>query len=124
MLEWVFGVSLLLVAFAYFGYPLVIWLRARTHARPIAARDWEPEVDVLVVAHNAAQELSAKLATLAALDYPRERLTIHVASDGSTDDTVAIAERAGVRVHAFAERRGKSACLGDVLPELTSEIVV
>ncbi|HEY6892876.1 MAG TPA: glycosyltransferase family 2 protein, partial [Rhodanobacteraceae bacterium] len=49
---------------------------------------------------------------------------IHVASDGSTDDTVAIAERAGVRIHAFAERRGKSACLGDVLPELTSEIVV
>ena len=124
MLQALFGVSLLLVAFAYFGYPLVIWLRARTHARPIAARDWEPEVDVLVVAHNAAQELSAKLATLAALDYPRERLTIHVASDGSTDDTVAIAERAGVRVHAFAERRGKSACLGDVLPALTSEIVV
>ncbi|HEX5123972.1 MAG TPA: glycosyltransferase [Rhodanobacteraceae bacterium] len=124
MLEGLFGVSLLLVAFAYFGYPLVIWLRARTHALPIAARDWEPSVDVLVVAHNAAAELAAKLATLAALDYPRERITIHIASDASTDDTVAIAEAAGVRVHAFAERRGKSACLGDVLPRLTAEIVV
>ena len=124
MLEVLFGVSLLLVAFAYFGYPVVIWLRARTHALPIAARDWEPTVDVLVVAHNASAELAAKLATLAALDYPRERMTIHIASDGSTDDTIAIAEAAGARVHAFAERRGKSACLGDVLPRLTSEIVV
>src|SRR6185437_6636743 len=44
MLEVLFGVSLLLVAFAYFGYPLVMWLRARTHALPIAARDWEPSV--------------------------------------------------------------------------------
>ena len=124
MLEVLFGVSLLLVAFAYFGYPLVIWLRARTDAQPIAARDWEPTVDVLVVAHNAAPELAAKLATLAALDYPRERITIHVASDGSTDDTVALAEAAGVRVHAFAKRRGKSACLGDALPQLAAEIVV
>ena len=124
MLQILFGVSLGLVAFAYFGYPLVIWLRARTHARPIAAREWEPSVDVLVVAHDAAAELPAKLATIAALDYPREKITVHVASDGSTDETVAIAEAAGVRVHAFAERRGKSACLGDVLPRLASEIVV
>lgn len=124
MLESLFGVSLLLVAFAYFGYPLVIWLRARTHALPIAARDFEPGVDVLVVAHNAASELAAKLETLAALDYPRDRITIHIASDGSTDATVAIAEAAGAHVHAFAERRGKSACLGDVLPRLTSDIVV
>ncbi len=124
MLEGLFGVSLLLVAFAYFGYPLVIWLRARTHALPIAARDWEPSVDVLVVAYNAAAELAAKLQNLASLDYPRERITIHIASDGSSDDTIAIAEAAGVRVHAFAERRGKSACLGDVLPRLTGEIVV
>jgi poly-beta-1,6-N-acetyl-D-glucosamine synthase len=125
MLAIVFGVALLLVAFAYFGYPLVIWLRARTHALPIAARDWEPDVDVLVVVHNAASELEAKLANLAALDYPRERITIHVASDGSTDDTVAIAQAApNVRVHAFAERRGKSACIGDVLPLLAAEIVV
>ena len=124
MLQILFGVSLGLVAFAYFGYPLVIWLRARTHARPIAAREWEPSVDVLVVAHDAAAELPAKLATIAALDYPCEKITVHVASDGSTDETVAIAEAAGVRVHAFAERRGKSACLGDVLPRLASEIVV
>lgn len=124
MLEGLFGVSLLLVAFAYFGYPLVIWLRARTHALPIAARDWEPSVDVLIVAHNAAAELAAKLKNLAALDYPREHITIHIASDGSTDDTVSIADAAGVSVHAFSERRGKSACLGDVLPRLTAEIVV
>lgn len=124
MLEALFGVSLLLVAFAYFGYPLAIWLRARTHALPIAARDWEPSVDVLVVAYNAAAELATKLANLASLDYPRERITIHIASDGSSDDTVAIAEAASVRVHAFAERRGKSACLGDVLPRLASDVVV
>ena len=124
MLELAFGVSLLLVAFAYFGYPLAIWLSARLRPLPIAARDWEPSVDVLVVAHNAAPELAAKLANLAALDYPRDRITVHVASDGSSDETVAMAEAAGVRVHAFAERRGKSACLGDVLPRLTADIVV
>lgn len=125
MLVVLFGVALVLVVFAYFGYPILMWLRATLQPRPIAAADWEPRVDVILVVHNAAAELGTKLDGLAALDYPRDRLRIHVASDGSTDDTVAVAHaHPGVQAHVFTERRGKSACLGDVLPRLDAEIVV
>jgi cellulose synthase/poly-beta-1,6-N-acetylglucosamine synthase-like glycosyltransferase len=50
-----------------------------------------------------------------------------IASDGSTDDTVAIARRyedSGVRVCAFEKRRGKSAVLNAVVPTLRGEIVL
>lgn len=122
-----FFASLLALGYTFVGYALVMWLRARFTPRHIATANWEPAVDVVVVAHNAATELAAKLDNLLALDYPADRLRIHVASDGSEDLTATrLQECVNPRVQAyvFAQRRGKSACLGDVIPHLGGEIIV
>ena len=77
-----------------------------------------PTVDVLLVVHDAAELLAAKVANLLALDYPADRLRINIACDGCTDATETVARELAsmrVRVFAFAERRGKSACIGHVL---------
>src|SRR5207237_1314155 len=71
--------------------------------------------------------IDARLENLLGLDYPRRRTEFILASDGSTDDTVARArkyQRAGVRVFAFATRRGKSAVLSELIPKARGEIVV
>lgn len=122
-----FVASLLTLGYTFVGYALVMWLRAQFNPRHIASANWEPDVDIVVVAHNAATELAAKLENLQALDYPATRLHIHLASDGSEDSTATqLQECIGPRVHAyvFAQRRGKSACLGDVIPRLAGDIVV
>jgi biofilm PGA synthesis N-glycosyltransferase PgaC len=123
----VFWGSLLALAYVYAGYPLIAGLRARIRPRPVRRAPIEPHVSIMVVAHNEAQRIAGRIENLLALDYPRARLDIVIASDGSTDGTVNEAKAyagAGVRVHRFAERRGKAAVINDVVPQLTSEIVV
>lgn len=61
-----------------------------------ALEDRPPLVSVIVAARNAAPTLGACLASIARLDYPH--VEVLVADDGSTDETAAIARRAGARV--------------------------
>ncbi|EPR32437.1 glycosyl transferase family 2 [Alkalidesulfovibrio alkalitolerans DSM 16529] len=50
-------------------------------------------VSVVVPCHNYARFLPRLFGALAAQDFPRERTEIVLADDGSTDDSVAVAER-------------------------------
>jgi len=87
----------------------------------------DPRVSIVVVAHNEASSIEARLENLLALDYPAHRLEIIVGSDGSTDDTVKRArkyEPFGVRVLAFSERSGKPAVLNAVVPHVSGDIVL
>lgn len=129
-LKLLFWLCIALIVFTYAGYPLLIAVRARTRPLPSNREQLPqeaPTVDVLLVVHNAADLLEAKLANLAGLEYPAGRLRINVACDGCEDSSERIARTfagADVRVFAFADRRGKSACIGKVLPLLEAEIVL
>lgn len=54
--------------------------------------------DVLVPAHNEAAVIRRSIASLQRLDWPADRVRIHVIADNCSDDTAMIARRAGVRV--------------------------
>ncbi len=123
-----FWSALGLVGFAYVGYPLAMafwaWLRPRPLRLDAA---YVPSIDVLMVVHNGAPWVIAKQANLLALDYPPQQLRINIVCDGCSDETEGLlraAAHARVRVFAFSERRGKSACIGSVLPLLDRELVV
>jgi cellulose synthase/poly-beta-1,6-N-acetylglucosamine synthase-like glycosyltransferase len=123
----VFASALALLAYVYLGYPAVVWLRRRFFARPVARAPIEPQVTVVVVAHNEGHRIGRRIENLLTSDYPRERLTIVVGSDGSTDDTVERALRyadQGVVVRDFGQRRGKAAVLNDLVAAADGEIVV
>jgi glycosyltransferase involved in cell wall biosynthesis len=140
-----FWLSLGLLFYAYAGYPLVALARARFRPRPIArpeerrchpaaipfpnrrVRAEAPSVSIVVVAYNEASSIEARLENLLALDYPRDRLEIIVGSDGSTDNTVELANQYqpfGVRVQAFNRRGGKPAVLNAIVPQASGEIVL
>lgn len=125
--EYVFWLSVLLLGYTYFCYPLLIRLGARLFGQAPARREIQPELSILVVVHNEAARLQDKIENLLALDYPRDRCEIVIASDGSTDGTEAVAKawrEFGVRLIAFSQRRGKPAVLDDVVPQLRGEIAV
>lgn len=131
VLSAIFWASLLTIAFAYIGYPALIALAARAWGvRPRAAllRDRDlPTVSLLIAAHNEEDVIAARLENALALDYPRDRLEIVVASDGSadgTDDQVRTFAARGVRLDSLAERRGKAATLNRVIPTLKSDVIV
>ncbi len=122
----IFWIAVALLGYTYAGYPMILWAWARLQARASGAAPHEPDVTVLVVACNEADRIEDRLENLLALDYPRERLDIVLASDGSTDGTAERArrfERAGVTVVAFPVRRGKSAALNELIPKARGEIV-
>lgn len=125
--ELVFWTALLLLGYVYAGYPLIALLRASFRPRPRIRAPIEPSVSIVVVAHNEADRIRARIENLIALDYPRDRVEIVIASDGSTDDTVESArrfEQAGVTVRPFSRRRGKTAVLNSVVPNLRGDIVL
>lgn len=127
MWQLLFWGSAAIVAYAYVGYPLVLYILGRFRRLPTASRSDElPSVCLIVSAFNEEKVLREKLTNSVAQRYPDGKLTIVVASDGSTDDTVEIAgefARAGVHVNHSARRRGKSAVLNDVIPQLDADVV-
>jgi biofilm PGA synthesis N-glycosyltransferase PgaC len=100
-------ISLLVLAYTYCGYPLLVGMLARIRPQKIS-RDprWQPTVTVCIAAYNAEAVLDAKLANVAALDYPRDRLEVLVYSDGSTDGSEAVAEAWAARVPFIRLLRG------------------
>ena len=119
--------SAVLLAYVYFGYPLLAALRARFTRRTRLRAPIEPFVSIVVTAHNEEDRIGARIENLLALDYPGRRREIVIASDGSTDSTVARArlyEGQGVSVRSFAAWRGKSAVLNVVVPGLRGDIVL
>lgn len=127
MTETLFWGCVLLLGYTHLGYPALIWAWAALCPRPPRRQDLEPAVSIVVVAHNEAGRIAGRLENLLALDYPRSRLEILLASDGSTDGTTDRArtyEPMGVVVIAFETQRGKPAVLNDVIPKARGEIVI
>lgn len=131
MLTAVFWTSIALVVYVYIGYPLLIDCAARVwphHVAPQLSSDAAnlPLVTVIIPAHNEEQWVERKIENTLTLDYPRDRIQILVASDGSTDKTVEIATQfasRGVEVIHYPERAGKVSTLNRTVPAANGEIV-
>jgi cellulose synthase/poly-beta-1,6-N-acetylglucosamine synthase-like glycosyltransferase len=126
MTRTLFWLAGFLVAWAYALFPTLVVLRGRLLARPHRRRPVEPSVSIIAAARNEADAIAAKAHGLLGLEYPADRLSICIASDGSTDATVAIAREAGrgiVRVLDLPGN-GKAAALDAAVRATESEILV
>jgi cellulose synthase/poly-beta-1,6-N-acetylglucosamine synthase-like glycosyltransferase len=83
-----------------------------------------PAVSLIVAAYGEEAVIGAKVAEALALDYPRERLEVIVASDGSADATVERARAAGADVVLDLPRRGKVAAQNAAAERASGEILV
>ena len=126
-----FWVSLLVIAYAYVGYPGVLWILSRFGRLPMKGERGQgaplPPVTMIVSAFNEEKVLREKLENALSLDYPRDLLEIVVASDGSSDRTCEIAVEfadRGVVLRHYEGRIGKTACLNQALPLATGHIIV
>jgi len=115
-----------LIIFAYAGYPICLYFRARFWPRPVRRGSIFPTVTIVLAVHNEEKNLPAKLANLAALDYPADRLEMVVVSDGSTDETnkiVSAWQKCGRRAVILPEHRGKANGLNHGMAEAQGEII-
>jgi cellulose synthase/poly-beta-1,6-N-acetylglucosamine synthase-like glycosyltransferase len=115
-----------LLGYLYAGFPLIAVLRGLLLPRPIRRGDALPRISLIITAYNEESLIEAKLNNTLELEYPRERLEVLVASDGSSDRTNAIVasfEHLGVRLVA-RPRRGKNATMSAAAAAATGEILV
>jgi cellulose synthase/poly-beta-1,6-N-acetylglucosamine synthase-like glycosyltransferase len=120
----IIGVAL----YAYAGYPFVLYVLGLFRGRRILRDEsYNPRVILIISAHNEERIIREKIENSLALDYPKDRLKIVVASDGSIDGTNEIVreyESRGVILKAFDRREGKSATLNRAVLGLEADVLV
>jgi cellulose synthase/poly-beta-1,6-N-acetylglucosamine synthase-like glycosyltransferase len=115
-----------MVVFVTVGYPMLLALSGVLLRRRRQLDDAEPSVSLIIAAHNEEACLPRKLENALALDYPRGKLEIIVASDGSTDRTAQIAASfsdRGVVLRQFP-RIGKTGIQNHAVRTATGDILV
>lgn len=118
-----------LLVYAQAGYLALLAAWARAERPPsldepqAPARDALPSVTLVIAAHDEEAVIGAKVENALALDYPRDRLQVIVASDGSGDATVQRAEQAGADLVLALPRGGKIRAQDAAVEQATGEIV-
>jgi cellulose synthase/poly-beta-1,6-N-acetylglucosamine synthase-like glycosyltransferase len=111
-LEIVFWTSVALLVHTHLGYPLALWVISRVRrgsSQPFAPPMDPPMVSLIIAAHDEEAVIERKVRNALELEYPRDRLELIVASDGSIDRTVELARSAGADLVLDLERGGKLA---------------
>ncbi|MCA1591767.1 MAG: glycosyltransferase family 2 protein, partial [Acidobacteria bacterium] len=125
--EIIFWVSAAALGYTYAGYPVLLWCVSRLRPRAVRRAECEPMVSVIITAYNEERDLRGKLENTLALDYPREKLKIIVASDCSTDATDDIAREfsaRGVQLHRQPTRAGKTSAQNAAVELARGEIIL
>ncbi len=111
VVEIVFWVCVGLLVHTHVTYPLSLAMLARLRgaddAAPGLASGELPFVSLIVAAHDEAGVIERRVQNALETDYPRDLLEVIVASDGSEDRTVELAEAAGADQVLDLSRRGK-----------------
>jgi len=129
----VFWLSVAWLAWSFVGFPLVLALRALLVPAPrpelVDAGGGDavwPHVSYVIVVHNESAVMEEKLENTARLVYPRHKLQVIVASDGSNDGTDELVRswpgELPVRLLSLG-RVGKNRALNEAVAVATGEIL-
>lgn len=135
-----FWLSIALIVYSYFVYPLLLivisglkqvlrdtsYLFQRRQRRSQQTEDL-PAVSIIIAAFNEEDCIGERVENLKTLDYPKDKLTIHIGSDGSSDATNEILkefEFDGFNAHIFEQNRGKMSVLNDLCQLAPNDILV
>jgi cellulose synthase/poly-beta-1,6-N-acetylglucosamine synthase-like glycosyltransferase len=124
----VFWVCTGLLVYAQLGYAALLALLAGARRRAGASARADnaatpPSATVIVPAYAEQDVIEARIANLRALDYPRDRLQIIVACDGSPDATADRARQAGADEVLELPRGGKIRAQDAAVEKARGEIV-
>jgi len=116
-----------LIIYCYFLYPFFLGLVARYRYRPVHKSLFQPTISILMAVYNEEDVIERKIKNLLTLDYPQDKMEILIASDGSTDETNAIAKKfTDKRLHFFENnvRRGKIKTIQGLVQRAKNDILV
>ncbi|HEX9960472.1 MAG TPA: glycosyltransferase family 2 protein [Pyrinomonadaceae bacterium] len=113
--------------YVYAGYPVLVYAVSRLFPKNVNRARFAPRVTILITAYNEEKDIRRKLENTLRIDYPKEKLEILVASDGSTDRTDEIVrefERQNVKLFRQEGRAGKTFTQNKAVERARGEIVL
>lgn len=127
-----FWVSIFIIFWANIGYQVSLILIGKLSSRKNKKiENFYPTVTIMVVAHNEEKVILDKLNNLKEINYPKENLSILVASDNSTDKTnekvedfIRTNENSNIRLYKAANRMGKTNAQNEAQKVVNSEFLV
>lgn len=126
------------IVYTHLGYPLLLRLLLDVRRRPTGADsgvdhpiggstrqavEYAPTISLIVAAYDEEEVIATKVADALALEYPRERLELIVASDGSDDATAERARAAGADLVLELPRGGKLAAQNAAAEKASGELL-
>jgi cellulose synthase/poly-beta-1,6-N-acetylglucosamine synthase-like glycosyltransferase len=126
---YIFLLSILMIIYPLLIYPLIL-RGVAPFFKGIQRRETAavlPFVSIIVIVRNGERNIAEKIENCLALDYPKDRLEVIIASDGSEDRTVEIAESfktQEVKIVAAQEHVGKISMMNRAVPGASGEILV
>lgn len=127
MINIIFLISVAVIVYSYIGYPLSVYvisiLRVIRHEKSIIY----PSVSVIVTAFNEKERITEKIENLLSIVYPKNKIEIIIASDGSTDGTNEIISRysdKGIHLLSIPLRGGKESAQKKAVGQSKGEILV
>lgn len=126
----IFISSVLFIVYTYAIFPLFLHIRAKRKPALtcVDPKSW-PKVSIVIAAHNEESNLESKINSLEDLDYPPELLEWVFVSDGSTDGTQALLEKACANnqnrhVIHLEQSLGKCGALNTGVAQATGEVIL
>ncbi|HWC48754.1 MAG TPA: glycosyltransferase family 2 protein [Solirubrobacterales bacterium] len=119
------------IVYTHLGYPLLLMGLARLRRQSVGLRNRRsngqaenlPTVSLIIPAYDEEEVIAEKVANALALDYPRDRLQVIVASDGSSDATAERARAAGASLVLELPPGGKVAALNAASEQAAGEVL-
>jgi len=120
-LQIIFWILFVLIFYTYLGYGLIVSIyiklgggRKSGKSQPFSEKRF-PKVAVIVAAYNEQEFIKEKIANTFELEYPSDRKTVIIITDGSTDATASIVRAAAenndiIHLHKD-ERTGKAVAI-------------
>src|SRR5271169_1734804 len=127
MFEIIFWFSIVLIFYAYFGYPCVLMIISLFRNHSVDRGNIAPRVSFIITAFNEESRIRQKIENTLDQDYPKDRLEIIVASDcssDSTDDIVNSYSLRDVKLVRAPERKGKENAQKYAVDSASGEILV
>lgn len=111
--------------YTYVGYICVLWIRAQIVPMPVKKNSCEPTVSIVIAVHNEVGRIPAKFSSLLELDYPKDKLEIVIASDGSSDGTNELLQSLpNVKAVIGQQNRGKASALNAAIAVARGEVIL
>lgn len=130
-MTFLFWASVVIICYAYIGYVLVLQLLVLIFKKSKRVRKNEtyslPNVSIIIAAFNEERSIQERIENILAQEYPQDKMEIIIASDGSEDNTVAIARSImvdNVKVLDFQENRGRALLQNDGVQAASGEIIM